>query len=164
MKLLTLVRHSIAVDSDEAYDDFSRTLTTEGKNLAIKVVQFINTELLNDAFFISSPAPRALETAVIFAQHASIDTKQIVQHKFLYNWFSIQSFVYFLDEVARGRQNVWIFGHNPMLSQLVHRLNPNFKISLPKCSVVIFKTSAKEWIDLDVENTTMINFINSKQI
>ncbi len=162
MKILTLVRHSIAQEPEEAENDFVRVLTQKGTALAYKIAAKIPQEFLQNAVFISSSAPRALQTAQIFAEHHKLDEKQIIQHEFLYNCFKEHSFFYFLEEIAENQSNCWLFGHNPLFSNLFAILQNKKTISMPKCAVAIFKTQAKKWIDVNFNNTNLINFINPK--
>lgn len=162
MKILTLVRHSIAQEPDEADNDFLRRLTEKGISLSYKVAEKILPVYLNNALFISSAAPRAYETARIFAEFHKIPENQIIQHEFLYSCFKEQSFFYFLEEIAEKYDNCWIFGHNPMLSNMLASLQNKQSISMPKCAVAIFKTEANRWIDVQYQNTQLIEFINPK--
>ncbi len=160
MKLLALVRHSIAEDNDN--NDFERNLTEEGLQLIAKVVQQIEHEYFNNAIFITSPANRAKQTAYKVASLIGIPENMIIEHEFLYTCFREHSFYYFLEEYASLNNNVWIFGHNPMLSNLTEQLLNKKFISLPKASAVIFQANINQWIEIDSSKVKMIKFVNSK--
>lgn len=163
MKLLSLVRHSIAQEPDEAENDFVRSLTDTGIELAIKIASQIDPNYFVNATFISSPANRAIETANIFANFAHIKSEQIIQSEFLYSCFKEQSFFYFLEEQIPHANNCWIFGHNPMISNLFQMLSRQ-NLSMPKCAVAIFQTTANHWLEIDGKNIQLVKYVNPKLI
>jgi|YNPMSStandDraft_2_1061718.scaffolds.fasta_scaffold38752_2 phosphohistidine phosphatase len=164
MRTLSLVRHSIAQEPEEVENDFDRKLTEKGQALAYTMATKIPQEYIQNALFISSSAPRALETAYIFAKYHKIQEKDIIQHEFLYSCFKEHSFFYFLDEIAPKHSNCWVFGHNPMLSNIMAILQNKQTISMPKCAVAIFNTEAQRWIDVNHNNVKLVKFLNPKQI
>lgn len=161
MKLLSLVRHSIAQEPDEVENDFIRSLTPMGIELAKKVATQIDSEYFVNAQFISSAANRAIQTARIFANIANINPEQIVQSNFLYSCFKEQTLFYFLEEQIPNTDNCWIFGHNPMISNLFQLLSKQ-NLSMPKCAVAIFQSSANSWLEVDAKNTQLLKFVNPK--
>ncbi len=163
MKILSLVRHSIAQEPEEVENDLMRSLTEAGITLAKQIASQINPKYFINATFISSPANRAIETAHIFANIANIKSEQIIQNEFLYSCFKEQSFFYFLEEQIPASENGWIFGHNPMISNLFRILSRQ-NLSMPKCAVAIFQSSANSWLEVDAKNTQLIEFVNPKLI
>ncbi|MCX7863006.1 MAG: hypothetical protein N2449_08430 [Bacteroidales bacterium] len=161
MKQLALVRHSIAQEPEEAENDFSRKLTSNGITLAQRVVSQVPIEYLNQPIFISSPACRAKETAEIFANYIKLSNEHFIFHEFLYSCFKEQSLFYLLEELIPNFNNCWIFGHNPAISNLFNLLSKQ-NFSLPKCAVAIFHSNAKQWIDIQPHNTKLIHYINPK--
>lgn len=161
---LTFVRHSIAEDIEKGGDDFSRNLTQKGIDRVKEVVNKIPIEMTKNAIFITSPAYRCIQTAQLFAQHFNISEKQIKEESFIYSCFREHSFYYFLEESASEEKNVWIFGHNPMLSNLTEQLLNKKFYSLPQCAVVSFKSTANNWIQVNHENTQLALFINPKEL
>lgn len=164
MKRLVFVRHSIAEDSNKSTDDFSRNLTPKGFERINKVLQKIEPALIHNAILLTSTANRCVQTCNLFAQHFNIPSDRIIQESFLYSCFREHSFYYFLEEAATNQTNVWIFGHNPMLSNLTEQLLNKKFYSLPKCAVVAFKSTANAWIEVNHENTELIHFINPKEL
>jgi len=164
MKKLILVRHSIAQEPEEVDNDLLRKLTNEGIERAKKVVSVISDELFKDSVFISSPALRALETAKIFLAEKKIPENLILQHEFVYSCYKENSFFYFLEDILNNKDKCWIFGHNPMMTNIVRMLINNKDFSMPKCGVAIISSSSNTWIDISSENSKMLDFINPKKI
>jgi len=161
---LTFVRHSIAEDIERGEDDFSRNLTQKGIERIKEVVGKIPAEMTKNAVFITSPANRCIQTAGLFTQHFNIPEDQIKEESFLYSCFREHSFYYFLEESVPEEKNIWIFGHNPMLSNLTEQLLNKKFYSLPKCAVVSFKSTTNNWIEVNHENTELALFINPKEL
>ncbi len=164
MKQLVFVRHSVADEPKDALDDFSRNLTEKGIERTHRVLANIPKALVEQAIFITSPAHRCIQTAQLFAKHFQITEDRIKEEPFLYSCFREHSFYYFLEELVADENNVWIFGHNPMLSNLTEQLLHKKFYSLPKCAVVVFNSKASDWLSVSHENTEMSLFVNPKEL
>ncbi|HOU98439.1 MAG TPA: phosphoglycerate mutase family protein [Bacteroidales bacterium] len=163
MLTLAFVRHSIAENTEHTHDDFNRKLTEEGIERIRLVLPKIPKSFLQNAFFLHSPAIRCVQTVNYFASYFQIANEQIKEHDFLFSCFRENGFFYFLEEEAANKSNVWIFGHNPMLSNLCDAILGKKFYSLPPCSVVVFKSFAQNWVDIQPENTKLELFINPHQ-
>jgi phosphohistidine phosphatase len=92
---------------------------------------------------LSSPAVRALATAKLFAKELDYKTKDIVVDDRLYA-SSADDLLEVIHEVDDVHKRVMVFGHNPEMSELAHRLSD--KISdMPTCAVAEFEFDAKSW-------------------
>ena len=65
MKKLIFVRHGKAEEEAPGISDFERSLTSSGKKISKQMARL--NQKKNLPVFVSSPAFRALETALIFA-------------------------------------------------------------------------------------------------
>jgi len=160
MKKLYIVRHSKAEEEDT--NDFERKLTSEGKKLARKVANSLNVIPGIHSKFISSPALRAIETAQEFAQFYQKDVNEIDKQEFLYQYFTAERFFMFLDTYGKENEEIWVFGHNPMFSEIVTYLSEGQILSLPKCSVAAFQTEATNWFKTTPSNTKLLFLKNPK--
>ena len=89
---------------------------------------------------------RALETAEIIAKKLDYRRKDIVVDDRLYAVAAddLLDVIHKLDDKLR---RVMLFGHNPELTELAHRLSG--KIShLPTCAVAEFTFDAKSWSEI----------------
>ncbi len=68
MKKLIFVRHGRAEEPTSMIPDFERSLTTKGKNISEQMAAILKTKEKDPGVFITSPAFRALETALVFAR------------------------------------------------------------------------------------------------
>ena len=115
MKELVILRHA---KSNRTYmvNDINRPLSQSGiERIQIKSYQkrdfFIDAEVI-----ISSPAIRALHTAVIVIRELGISMEKLIIDEQLYTFsgFSIIDYVYALDE---RWSKVVLVGHNPAFTE-----------------------------------------------
>jgi phosphohistidine phosphatase len=159
MKSVFLIRHSKA--EDEANSDFDRKLTLEGKKLAKIIAEKLPITPAINSKLISSPALRAIETAVEFSKIYNIQPDLISKNDFLYKYSTVDRFLMFLDS-HENNPELWIFGHNPMLSEITSYLSDHKIISMPKCAVAAFQTQANTWFEATPANTILLFFENPK--
>tara|TARA_B100001113_G_scaffold269477_1_gene224212 strand:+ start:655 stop:1134 length:480 start_codon:yes stop_codon:yes gene_type:complete len=121
MKELVILRHA---KSNRTYgvNDINRPLSQLGieriqKKSHQKSEFFINTEVI-----ISSPAIRALHTAIIVIRELGISMEKLIIDEQLYTFFgySIIDYVYALDE---RWSKVVLVGHNPAFTELVNHFS-----------------------------------------
>ena len=121
MKELVILRHA---KSNRTYmvNDINRPLSQSGiERIQIKSYQkrdfFINAEVI-----ISSPAIRALHTAVIVIRELGISMEKLIIDEQLYTFsgFSIIDYVYALDE---RWSNVVLVGHNPAFTEVINHFS-----------------------------------------
>jgi phosphohistidine phosphatase len=143
MKTLFLIRHAKSSWDDPALADKNRPLNDRGKRDAPKVGERLAKAGARPDLILSSPAKRALDTAQIIAGKLDYKRKNIVVDDRLY---AVESEV-LLDVIRRlddEAEFVMLFGHNPELTELAHRLSS--KIShMPTCAVAEFTFDVKSW-------------------
>ncbi len=103
MKSIILVRHATAIVRDNDLPDFDRTLIRKGKKESRKMAERFLKYQITPGIWISSPAPRALETAYIFADILEFPRNKILLEDALYNEkldISIPSIT--IDELSSG--------------------------------------------------------------
>jgi phosphohistidine phosphatase len=143
MKTLFLVRHAKSSWDDATLSDRDRPLNDRGKRDAPKMGERLAKRDVSPDLILSSPAVRALETAEIIAKKLDYRRKDIVVDDRLYAVAAddLLDVIHKLDDRLR---RVMLFGHNPELTELAHRLSG--KIShLPTCAVAEFRFDAKSW-------------------
>ena len=121
MKELVILRHA---KSNRTYgvNDINRPLSQLGieriqKKSHQKSEFFINTEVI-----ISSPAIRALHTAIIVIRELGISMEKLIIDEQLYTFsgFSIIDYVYALDE---RWSKVVLVGHNPAFTEVINHFS-----------------------------------------
>jgi len=144
VKRIILVRHATAVKKDPAASDFDRVLRKSGRKEARDISKRLRDLEPKPALFVSSPAPRALETAKIFAKAFDYPAKRIERSEELYGMTSneLRHLVEGLDE---GADSVIIFGHDPTFTEFARHMLPELEEPIPKCGVVGIAVDADTW-------------------
>lgn len=112
---LVVLRHA---DAERKADrDFDRALTKKGKADAAAAGERLVRANLRPALVLSSPAPRALETARLAVAAFGADAPAIVQDPAIYD-ASLETLRKVLARHGGTAPRVLLVGHNPGLSDL----------------------------------------------
>ena len=129
---------------DYDLNDKDRPLLERGiADVYLVASKFKTLDLTVDAVF-SSPANRALHTAVIFSreQHFLFSNFQIVNE--LYD-FSGESVFQFIRELDNNLGTVIIFGHNNAFTNLANKLGDTYIENVPTAGLVQLKFNTADW-------------------
>jgi len=123
--------------------DKDRPLNDRGKREAPKMGKRLAKRAVKPELIVSSPAVRALATAKIIARKLDYKLKEIVVDDRLYpgDADKLLTVIHRLDNELK---RVMLFGHNPALTDLAHRLSSEI-VHMPTCAVAKFKFRAKSW-------------------
>ena len=143
MKTLFLIRHAKSSWDDTALPDQDRPLNDRGRHDAPKVGERLAKRDVKPDLILSSPAMRALKTAEIIAKKLDYRRKDIVVDDRLYavEADDLLDVIHKLDDKL---ERVMLFGHNPELTALAHRLSSKIT-RMPTCAVAEFTFDAKSW-------------------
>jgi len=114
---LWLLRHAKS-DRDLAVDDFDRPLKKRGKHAAQRLGEGLHQQHLIPDWIISSPAKRALATALIVHEAIAASGLIIVEDKRLYQE-GFERLKTVLAECPLEAKRVLLVGHNPELEDLL---------------------------------------------
>lgn len=142
MKRLFLCRHAHAGESDKG--DFYRELNSHGRLEAESMASRVAINKLRADLIFSSPAKRALQTAMIISRSLGYDGDRIVTEMSIYEQDN-RSVLELLRQVGGKAENVWIFGHNPSLQELAARLTGLPEHKNPPGTVVAIEFDASDW-------------------
>ncbi len=143
MKTLFLVRHAKSSRNEPALPDKDRPLNDRGKRDAPKMGERLAKREVTPDLILSSPAKRALETAQIIAKKLDYRLADIVVDEQLYAT-GADDVLHVIRKLGAKPKSVMLFGHNPELTELAHRLS-NKIAHLPTCAVAEFTFDAKSW-------------------
>jgi phosphohistidine phosphatase len=156
MKNLILIRH--AKSSWEApLKDIDRPLIQRGINDAHLVAA--DCKKFVPPFYIiwSSPAKRASETAMIFAQNNLYPIESIVFKEELYTFDEIQ-----LEKVIKSCSDVFdnliLFGHNEAITNFVNKFGDVFIDNVPTAGFVSLQFDTDSWGKIKKGETKKIIF------
>jgi phosphohistidine phosphatase len=148
MKQLMLVRHAKS-SWDAPLRDFDRPLTSNGIHDAHLVSSEISKHIPKMYLLWSSPAKRAAETAVIFAQNISFPVESIVFKEELYTFDGKK-----LEEIIKSCPDVYdnliVFAHNEAITNFVNKFG----------NIFVDNVSTSGFVKIIFENTSWNNIEN----
>ena len=146
MKTLFLMRHAKSSRDDPSLPDRDRPLNARGKQDAPKMGKRLAKRDVKPDLLLSSPALRALTTAQLIAEEVGDKRKDIVVDDRLYA-SSADDLLAVIRTLDMKLNCVMLFGHNPELTDLAHRLSSEI-VHMPTSAVVEFNFDMKTWSDI----------------
>ena len=143
MKTILFVRHG---KSSWEYDasDKDRPLKERGINDAYAVSTELGNMKIPVDFVYSSPANRALHTAVIFTRNLQFGFDKFKIENSLYD-FSGESVLQFLKGLNNAKNTVMVFGHNYAFTSLVNTLGDTYIENVPTAGLTIIQFAVNQW-------------------
>jgi len=148
MKKLIFVRHSKAEEPSLDISDFERSLTTKGKTLANTMALRLKEKENSAGVIITSPAFRAVETALIFAGIYKIPSEQILMAGNIYYRLNLNTLQEDLSRIKEETDIVTLFGHNPSFTELADELSKEGCNFIQKCGIVGISFKINTWSEL----------------
>ena len=143
MKYLTIIRHAKSSWDHPDLDDIARPLNERGKS-AVKIVgNYLRENQLTPDLIVSSPATRAIIEPVIYFGTSSAILEMLKQTDNKFN-------------------DVFLFGHEPILSSLIYQLSKTPLEKFPTCSVFRISLEIKSWHDIGAKKGKCEIYVNPK--
>lgn len=163
MKKIIFVRHGRAEDQDSGINDFERSLTLKGKIISRQMAVRFREKENNPGLIISSPAFRALETALIFAEVLGISPDNIMLFSNFYNKSGIKVLFDLLPKIDDSFETITLFGHNPSFTEMPDRLCTEGCEFLTKTSIVCISFTAGRWSGIKVDTGKLEYFLKPEK-
>jgi len=148
IKTIYLLRHAKAENQDLRKNDFERRLVEKGQKHAEKMAKLMASFRFPPEFIYSSAAPRARETAEIFAQALKLEDKLTLVE----NFYAASHPVYLqaVQKLPDELSSVLMVGHNPILEDLVMNLTgkSNFHLKMPTCAFASIHFHVTLWSEI----------------
>jgi phosphohistidine phosphatase len=135
---LYLLRHGIAEEWQPDYPDEKRRLTGDGKRKVRLISQGLSKLRLDLDLIVTSPLPRASETAEIVAEVLDCKEKLKVDDR-LAGGFSMSELRGIVSD-AGSVQSIMLVGHEPGFSMIAGSLTGGSQIDLKKGGLVRIDT------------------------
>lgn len=159
MKRLIFVRHGKAEDGSSEISDFERSLTLKGKVISGLMAQRLMEKEKSPGTFVTSPAFRALETALIFAGEFGINADDVIINSNIYYKMSYQNLPAVLSNINEDTETITLFGHNPSFTQIANTLCKEGCDLIPKCGIVCISFRIMTWSEIGRNNGKMEYFL-----
>lgn len=145
MRTLYLVRHAKSSWGNPGLRDHDRPLNDRGLHDAPKMAQMLASQGVVPDLLVSSPAKRALTTALFFAEAFNIEPREVQKDPNIYEAFP-QEILRIISELPESAKTVLLFGHNPTFTEVANRFaEDDFIENVPTCGVVKITSSADSW-------------------
>ena len=143
MKTLIMVRHGKS-SWDYSVSDKDRPLQERGVNDALLVSSKFNSQAENIDAVFSSPANRALHTAMIFTRQLNISLSLVQITNELYD-FSGESVFDFISNLDDSLDSVMIFGHNHAFTHVANSLGNTYIDNVTTSGLVQLSFPVNSW-------------------
>ncbi|MBA7579537.1 hypothetical protein ES708_21408 [subsurface metagenome] len=158
MKTVYIMRHGKAVTRDNEAPDYDRTLIERGRNDAQRMAGKLKKKGIIPSLIVSSPAPRALETAKIIAEQCELPQNKIRTRKALYDQTANA-----MKTVIKGIDNeldsVMLVGHDPAFTEFALSNADGFTGLIPTSGVVGIEYKVDSWIEVAGEKGLLSLFM-----
>ena len=147
MKTIFLLRHGKAESRDSTESDFDRKLVKKGVRLTESVAKVMKSRGMLPELTISSPAPRAYETARVFARTVGIPENDIRTEQSIYDQ-KVSVIFTIVSDLDDNLDSVMLVGHDPSFSHMARWFAPEFRTSMPKSSIIAVEFDSISWRDV----------------
>ena len=156
---LIFIRHSKAEDQSSEISDFERSLTVRGKVNTRLMAGILREKGEDPGRIISSPAFRAMETALIFCREYGISPADIRLAPELYLDLDEEKFLPFIHSLNDRDRTVTFFGHNPLITEMAAYFADDEPEVLPKTGIYCIEFIAASWKDVAPESGRTLYFL-----
>lgn len=146
MKKLFLIRHAksdpIAIGwTNPELKDIERYLNERGYSNANRMS---STFSYVPDLIISSPAIRAISTALIFARNMHYNANNICIKQELYE-SSVQDYLSVINAIDNQFETVMLFAHNPTITDVAQHLTQALPMEMPTCGIAGISFDVSDW-------------------
>ncbi|MES2516379.1 MAG: histidine phosphatase family protein [Bacteroidota bacterium] len=141
MKTLYLIRHAKSDWNNPELKDSERHLNERGYAAANYMSGKFN---VTPDLIISSPAIRAISTAIIFAGNLNYSPNKILIKEELYET-GVTNYLSVIHSIDNTFSEVLLFAHNPTISNLAQQLTQALPLDMPTCAIAQIKFDINDW-------------------
>jgi phosphohistidine phosphatase len=113
---------------------------------------------------ISSPARRALQTALVMADTFSIPQNEIIQVSFIYSGFSFDQLIEKIEEFAVGEDSLMIVGHNPDIALMATQFAGDNLFNYPTAATSVISFAVSDWHEIEPGKGRTELFVSPKDL
>ncbi len=161
---LIFIRHGKAEDQVPELTDFERSLTSRGKQHSRLMARILKSKEKDPGTVISSPAFRALETAIIFCREFGVNPDKLEILSDLYFGLEPEEFIPFIARQNDEVYTITIFGHNPLITEMAAFFADDEPEMLPKTGIFCVSFNAPRWSDIGPESGKTEYFLVPKSL
>jgi phosphohistidine phosphatase len=152
MKTLYLMRHAKSSWSFDDLSDRERPLNDRGRDDAPRIGQALAKRQITPSLVVSSPAVRALSTAVLVAREVDYPHDKIRVEPCLYE-ADLDTVVAVIRELPDEANSALLTGHNPTFTDVVNYLSPSpLSGEMPTAGLMCLRFLVDNWAEISPAN------------
>ena len=152
MKTLYLMRHAKSSWSFDDLSDRERPLNDRGRDDAPRIGQALAKRQITPSLVVSSPAVRALSTAVLVAREVDYPHDKIRVEPCLYE-ADLDTVVAVIRELPDEANSALLTGHNPTFTDVVNYLSPSpLSGEMPTAGLMCLRFLVDHWAEISPAN------------
>jgi phosphohistidine phosphatase len=151
MKTLYLLRHAKSSWSFDELSDQERPLNDRGRDDAPMMGQALAKRRICPDVIVSSPAVRAMSTAVLVAREMQYPHDKIVVESGIYG-ADVDDFLAILKDLPDSAGSALVVGHNPTITETANALSPSSLNEMPTAAVVCLRFACEQWAEISKVN------------
>ena len=160
MKRIFLIRHAKSSWKDSSLRDIERPLKKKKKSDTVLIGGALREKYPRPDVFISSPAKRAKKTAKKIAKEIGYDGKILVLPE-LYD-FDLHSYYSAIEQINDKYDSVFLFGHNPVISETAMDVTGEYFGEMPTCAVYVADIQTSKWSEVTPGCAVKVDYISPK--
>ncbi|WP_046244930.1 SixA phosphatase family protein [Hymenobacter terrenus] len=151
MKTLYLLRHAKSSWSFDELSDQERPLNDRGREDAPTIGKALAKRHICPDLVVSSPAVRAMSTAVLAAREMKYSHEKITVEPGIYA-ADVDGLLAIIRSLPDSAGSVLLVGHNPTLTDTVNELSPSVLNEMPTAAVVCLRFECDHWAEVSKVN------------
>jgi len=145
-KTLHIIRHGKSSWDFEDISDIDRPLAPRGINNACFMANKLAERKVSPDLILSSPANRAIYTALIFSRVMKLRYEIIRIEDLIYTG-NPEELINLIRRQDNALNEILIFGHNPAFTSLANQLIAEFIENIPTTGIVSLTYETDTWTD-----------------
>lgn len=155
MKTLYLIRHAKSSWDHPGLRDIQRPLNERGLRDAPVMARLLRARTDSPVLIVSSPAKRALTTALFFAEAFGIPDESVVRNPAIYE-ASLPELLQVIRALPNAAETILLFGHNPTFTDVANLFSDDFVANIPTCGIIQIDSEAPGWENFDETNSRLV--------
>ena len=151
MKTLYLLRHAKSSWNFDELSDQERPLNDRGRDDAPTMGQALAKRRICPDLVVSSPAVRAMSTAVLVAREMKYAHDKIVVDPGIYGT-DVAGLLGIIRALPDAAGAVLLVGHNPTIPDTANELSPSTLNEMPTAAVVCLRFACDHWAEVTKAN------------
>jgi phosphohistidine phosphatase len=163
MKTLYLVRHAKSEKDFKNVQDYDRPLTERGIHDANMIAELLSSKSDIPDLIITSPANRAISTALIFGKEFNMAPNKFILDDSIYEAME-KDIVNIIENTSDKYGKIMLFGHNPAFTEVCnHYITPSIE-NMPTSAVMRIDFDINSWKETAGRKGKLVYLETPKQV